>query len=92
MTRALAGRWLLLAVVSCLAAWLIVALVEAPAPARAGLPPDTLTVSRLATRPSENIEGLRSTASLTDTYAAIIAAETVLDPILTATFLPFTAK
>jgi hypothetical protein len=92
MTRSLAGRWLVLAVMSLLAALLMLALAAAPGPARAGLVPDTVTVSRLTGRASNDGAGLQASVTVTDTYGAIIAAETLLDPILTSTFLPFTSK
>ena len=90
MTRAWLQRWLLLAAASCLALALLTALVNAPASPQPGFAPDSSTVSRLSRQTAHKGADLRASTTVTDTNAAVIAAEPLLNPVVLNLFLPLT--
>ena len=82
-------RWLLLAGVAFVVTLLILAVTNAPVPtSAAGQVADTTTISRLQANPAPGAAGLQATATITDTYAAILAVGPLIEPILSTLFVP----
>jgi len=82
-------RWLLLAGVAFVVTLLILAVTNASVPtSAAGQVADTTTISRLQANPAAGAAGLQATATITDTYAAILAVGPLIEPIFSTLFVP----
>ena len=89
MTALSFRRWLLLAGVALLATLVLLAVTNAPVPTSAtGQAADTTTISRLQANPAAGAAGLQATATITDTYAAILAVGPLLEPVFSTLFVP----
>lgn len=83
------ARWLLLAALSSLTVVLLLAVAGAPVPLRASeLNVDTATLLRPPPQPA----GLTAGATLTETYAAVIAASPLFAPALDSLFVPIVTR
>ena len=89
MTGRRLARWLLLAAVSSLTVLALIAVAGVPVPLRAsGLNVDTASM----VRPAQTAAGLSASATLTDTYAAVIAASPLFGLALDSLYVPVVTR
>ena len=89
MTTMALRRGLVLAGVALLVTLVLLTITIAPAPTSAAVQAtDTNTISRLQAIAAGDANGLQSTATVTETYAAVLAVGPLLEPMFSALFLP----
>jgi hypothetical protein len=93
VTRRRLGRWLLLAAISSSTVLGLIAVAGAPFPLRASeLTVDTTTMTRLALQPHAAAGALAASATITETYTAVIAASPLFAPVGDYVFVPLVSR
>ena len=93
MTAMALWRGLVLAGVALLVTLVLLTITIAPAPTSAAMQAaDTNIISRLQAIAAGDALGLHSTATVTDTYAAVLAVGPMLEPIFWAIFMPVVTR